>query len=224
MVTPAGRHFRVKSIAFWDMEDPASRMYVIVRVYPVPRWRRFSGHSAVATRGDRVDPVPKRPSTLGRREEKGPAWARVSATHGKRRHSRTTTEWTRRIDSYGFAGALWHGRCCAASPLFQVTTTHVVPVAVLECRIVVVGPAMVVVLTPVEPELKPHSANTERMMSRSATSRTLGEAAIRRVRTIAWRVLGISLAGGQSQSRRIRDRRRREPEVPMRRRCAPLDG
>ena len=62
VVTATGRRFRVKSTAFWDMEEWASAMYVIVNVYPIPRWRRFWGYSAVETRGDVDDPVPDRPA------------------------------------------------------------------------------------------------------------------------------------------------------------------
>lgn len=63
VMSPTGRRFRVKSHAFWDMEAWESGMYVIVRVYPTPRWRRFWGYSAVETRGDRDDPVPARPAS-----------------------------------------------------------------------------------------------------------------------------------------------------------------
>jgi hypothetical protein len=63
VVTPSGRQLRVKSIAFWDMEEWASGMYVIVRVRPGRGWRRFVGESAVETRGDHDDPVPERPLT-----------------------------------------------------------------------------------------------------------------------------------------------------------------
>jgi hypothetical protein len=62
VVTPTGRQLRVKSIAFWDMEEWASGMYVIVRVRPGRGWRRFVGESAVETRGDYDDPVPPRPA------------------------------------------------------------------------------------------------------------------------------------------------------------------
>jgi hypothetical protein len=43
VMSPTGRRFRVKSHAFWDMEAWESGMYVIVRVHPTPRWRRFWG-------------------------------------------------------------------------------------------------------------------------------------------------------------------------------------
>ena len=36
VVTATGRRFRVKSTAFWDIEEWASTMYVIVNVYPDP--------------------------------------------------------------------------------------------------------------------------------------------------------------------------------------------
>jgi hypothetical protein len=54
---------RVKSNVFWDMEEWASGMYVIVRVRPGRGWRRFLGESAVETRGDNDDPVPPRATT-----------------------------------------------------------------------------------------------------------------------------------------------------------------
>ena len=65
VVTASGRRFRVKSIAFWDMEEWASAMYVIVNVYPIPRWRRFWGYSAVETRGgwDDDEAIPERPAS-----------------------------------------------------------------------------------------------------------------------------------------------------------------
>ncbi|MFL5920942.1 MAG: hypothetical protein ACJ75Q_14315 [Gaiellaceae bacterium] len=62
VVTPSGRQLRVKSIAFWDMEESASGMYVVVRVRPGKGWRRFVGESAVETRGDYDDPVPRHPT------------------------------------------------------------------------------------------------------------------------------------------------------------------
>ena len=63
VITPTGRRLRVKSYVFWDMEEWASGMYVIVRVRPGRGWRRFLGESAVETRGDYDDPVPPRPTT-----------------------------------------------------------------------------------------------------------------------------------------------------------------
>jgi hypothetical protein len=65
VVTPTGRRLRVKAIAFWDMEAWASTMYVIVKVYPLPRWRRFWGYSAVETRGgwDDDEAIPGRPAS-----------------------------------------------------------------------------------------------------------------------------------------------------------------
>jgi len=62
VMTPGGRRYRVKAHVFWDMEEWASGMYVIVKVYPIPRWCRFWGYSAVETRGDVDDPVPDRPA------------------------------------------------------------------------------------------------------------------------------------------------------------------
>jgi hypothetical protein len=65
VVSASGRRFRVKSIAFWDMEEWESAMYVIVRVYPIPRWRRFWGYAAVETRGGWEDneAIPERPAS-----------------------------------------------------------------------------------------------------------------------------------------------------------------
>jgi hypothetical protein len=63
VVSPSGGRLRMKSIAFWDMEEWASGMYVIVRVYPRRGWRRIWGYSAVETRGDSNDPVPERPAS-----------------------------------------------------------------------------------------------------------------------------------------------------------------
>jgi hypothetical protein len=62
VLTPTGRRLRVTSNVFWDMEEWASRMYVIVKVRPGRGWRRFFGESAVETRGDNDDPVPPRPT------------------------------------------------------------------------------------------------------------------------------------------------------------------
>jgi hypothetical protein len=63
VVAASGQRFRVTSQTFWDMEDWASMMYVIVKVYPPHGWRRFWGYSAVETRGDSDDdPIPERPT------------------------------------------------------------------------------------------------------------------------------------------------------------------
>jgi len=51
LITASGRRFRVKSLAFWDLEEWASAMYVVVKVYPSRGLRRFWGYSAVETRG-----------------------------------------------------------------------------------------------------------------------------------------------------------------------------
>jgi hypothetical protein len=61
VVSPTGRRFRVKSFVFWDMDEWASGMYIIVKAYPPSRWRRPFGYSAVETRGGPDDPVPERP-------------------------------------------------------------------------------------------------------------------------------------------------------------------
>jgi hypothetical protein len=61
--SPSARRFRVKSYAFWDMDEWASGMYVIVKVRPVAGWRRFWAYKAVETRGGPGDPVPDRPGS-----------------------------------------------------------------------------------------------------------------------------------------------------------------
>jgi hypothetical protein len=61
VTSPTGRRFRVKSFVFWDMEEWASGMYIIVKAYPPNRWRRPFGYSAVETRGGPDDLVPERP-------------------------------------------------------------------------------------------------------------------------------------------------------------------
>jgi hypothetical protein len=58
--TQAGR-FRVKTSAFWDMDEWASGMYVIAKVYPERGWRRWRPWKAVKVRGGPDDPVPARP-------------------------------------------------------------------------------------------------------------------------------------------------------------------
>lgn len=64
VVSATGRSYRVKSIAFWDMEEWESGMYVIVTVKPTsgPGWRRWRRYRAVETRGGEDDPVPSRPT------------------------------------------------------------------------------------------------------------------------------------------------------------------
>jgi hypothetical protein len=41
VVSASGEHLQIESQAFWDMEPWASMMYVIVKVRPTRRWRRF---------------------------------------------------------------------------------------------------------------------------------------------------------------------------------------
>jgi hypothetical protein len=63
VVTATGQRFRVKSQAFWDMEEWDSTMYLIAKVYPARGWRRYWGHSAVETRGgwDSDEAIPSGP-------------------------------------------------------------------------------------------------------------------------------------------------------------------
>jgi hypothetical protein len=46
VLSPTGRRLRVKSVAFWDMEEWASGIYVIVKVYPTRGWRIQRGRDA----------------------------------------------------------------------------------------------------------------------------------------------------------------------------------
>src|SRR5262245_40538716 len=70
----------------------------------------------------------------------------------------------RGIDSYGLAGARWHGRWCGGLPASHVTSMQFVPFRGCERW----GSACDV-LVPVEPEPSPKRVNTARMISSSAT-------------------------------------------------------
>jgi hypothetical protein len=59
---PIGDAFRVKSRAYWDMEDWASGMNISVKVYAPSGVRRIWGYKAWRTRGGPDDPVPERPT------------------------------------------------------------------------------------------------------------------------------------------------------------------
>jgi hypothetical protein len=61
VTSPSGHHLRVKTIVFWDMEEWASGMYIITKVYPDRGWRRWWPWKAVEGRGGPDDPVPARP-------------------------------------------------------------------------------------------------------------------------------------------------------------------
>jgi len=61
ITTPSGGRFRVRSRAFWDMEEWASGMNIHVKVYPASGLRRFLGFKAWRTRGGPDDLVPERP-------------------------------------------------------------------------------------------------------------------------------------------------------------------
>jgi hypothetical protein len=58
----SGDTFRVKSRAYWDMDEWASGMNISVKVYPSKGVRRIWGYNARRTRGSADDPVPKRPT------------------------------------------------------------------------------------------------------------------------------------------------------------------
>jgi len=62
VVAPCGARFRVKSLAFWDMEEWNSGLNIAVKVYTTKGIRRFWPYTAYADRGDYDDPVPKRPT------------------------------------------------------------------------------------------------------------------------------------------------------------------
>jgi hypothetical protein len=65
--SPSGRSFRVKSIAFWDMEAWESDMYVIAKVYADHGARRWWPWKAVSFREGPGDPVPDKPNEAAKR-------------------------------------------------------------------------------------------------------------------------------------------------------------
>jgi hypothetical protein len=62
VTSPSGATLRVKSLAYWDMEEWNSGLDIVVKVYPGKGFRRFWPYKAYASRGDHNDPVPQRPS------------------------------------------------------------------------------------------------------------------------------------------------------------------
>jgi hypothetical protein len=60
---PSGRTFKVRSRAFWDMDEWASGMNISVKVRRSYGLRRLWGYKAWRTRGGPDDLVPERPST-----------------------------------------------------------------------------------------------------------------------------------------------------------------
>ena len=61
VAAPSGRSFRVRSRAFWDMDEWASGMNIHVKVSTRRGLTRFWGCKAWRTRGGPEDPVPERP-------------------------------------------------------------------------------------------------------------------------------------------------------------------
>jgi hypothetical protein len=59
---PSRRNLRVKSRAFWDMDDWASAMNISVKVYAPSGLRRIWGYKAWRTRGGPDDLVPEQPT------------------------------------------------------------------------------------------------------------------------------------------------------------------
>ena len=61
VTTPSGATLRMKSLAYWDMDEWASGLDIVVKVYASSGLRRFWPYKPYAGRGDHDDPVPKRP-------------------------------------------------------------------------------------------------------------------------------------------------------------------
>ena len=61
VVGKSGCVFRVRSHAFWDMDEWASGIQVNVKVYALRGLRSVWPYKASATRGGPSDPVPTRP-------------------------------------------------------------------------------------------------------------------------------------------------------------------
>jgi hypothetical protein len=57
----SGRTFRVKSFAFWDMDEWESGINIVVKAYAPSGLRRLWGYKAWKTRGGPDDLVPHRP-------------------------------------------------------------------------------------------------------------------------------------------------------------------
>jgi hypothetical protein len=62
VVGPSGERYRLSTTVFWDMEEWASGMYVIVKAAPTRGWRRYWPFKAVEVRGGPNDLVPRNPS------------------------------------------------------------------------------------------------------------------------------------------------------------------
>jgi hypothetical protein len=62
VTSPSGATLRIKSLAYWDMEEWASGLDIVVKVYTARGLRRFWPYKAYASRGDSYDPVPQRPT------------------------------------------------------------------------------------------------------------------------------------------------------------------
>jgi hypothetical protein len=61
---PSGRMFRVKSEAFWDIEEWASDLYISVKAYAPAGLRRFWRYKAWIVRpGEDLPPRPSEPSS-----------------------------------------------------------------------------------------------------------------------------------------------------------------
>jgi hypothetical protein len=60
-VGPSGQRYRLTTFVFWDMEEWASDMYVIVKAAPTRGWRRYWPFKAVEVRGGPDDLVPEKP-------------------------------------------------------------------------------------------------------------------------------------------------------------------
>lgn len=56
---PTGESFRVKSIAYWDMDDWESDLHISVKVYADSGWRRYRPYKARGYRGGET--MPDRP-------------------------------------------------------------------------------------------------------------------------------------------------------------------
>jgi hypothetical protein len=63
VTAPSGATLRVKSQAYWDMEEWNSGLDIVVKVYPTKGLRRFWPYKWGASRGWPDDPVPRRPSS-----------------------------------------------------------------------------------------------------------------------------------------------------------------
>jgi hypothetical protein len=60
VAAPSGRTYRVRSAAFWDMDEWESDLYISVKAYAPRGFRRFWGYNAWKVRGG--ENLPQRPS------------------------------------------------------------------------------------------------------------------------------------------------------------------